>query len=337
MPDIYETSQAFRARLLRRERQTVTEIRKAYKVAERRLLVELASLTAQIEQAIERGETVNPSWLFRQERYQALLFQIQREIGIIARRADRRITAAQGDAVTMAVSDAASLTVAQAVTVDFNRLNKAAVEHLVGNLSDGSPLSSLLNDLPRQARTAVSDALIQGVTLGWNPRKTARAFRAALGGNRARAERLSRTETIRAYREATRSSYQENADIISGWRWTASKSARTCLACLSKDGTIYPLNKPMAQHPNCRCQLVCVLIDAPLPDIETGAAWFERQPDSVKAQMMPKIAFDAYKEGSITLKDFEGHKHHPRWGESVYQRSYREITQFPRVVRAAGA
>ena len=269
-----------------------------------------------------------------------LLFQIQREISRVAAYAGIWITNAQKDAVNLAIKDSANLTAvvaAQAeVVATFNRIAPSAVEALTGTLADGSPLKSLLDELPRHARTAVTDALVQGVTLGWNPRKTAREMKAALNGNMARALRISRTETIRAYREATRASYQANSDLISGWQWVSAHSRRTCLACLSKDGTIYPLEKPMPQHVNCRCTTIGILIDAPLPDIETGAQWFAKQPDEVKQEMMPAVAWDDFQSGRITLKDFEGRKFHPRWGESVYQRSYREIERGMVRTRAVG-
>ncbi len=63
------------------------------------------------------------------------------------------------------------------------------------------------------------------------------AIRGRLGGNLVRALRISRTEMLRAYREATRRNYQANGDIVAGWRWLCAKQARTCAACLAMDGT----------------------------------------------------------------------------------------------------
>lgn len=52
-----------------------------------------------------------------------------------------------------------------------------------------------------------------------------------------RALRISRTEMLRAYREATRRNYQANGDIVPGWRWLCAKQPRTCAARLAMDGT----------------------------------------------------------------------------------------------------
>jgi len=62
----------------------------------------------------------------------------------------------------------------------------------------------------------VRDALIAGVGTGQNPRIIARQIRQALRGNLVRALRISRTETLRSYREASHRSYQANDDIMEG-------------------------------------------------------------------------------------------------------------------------
>jgi SPP1 gp7 family putative phage head morphogenesis protein len=112
---------------------------------------------------------------------------------------------------------------------------------------------------------------------------------------------------------------------VEHWQWIASKSSRTCLACLALDGQIFPITKPFPQHPNCRCTFLLFPPDYTPPAYQTGAAWFDEQPDEVKATMMPKDALAAYQRGEVTLQDFVGVKKSKAWGEMRYQKSWREI------------
>jgi hypothetical protein len=60
------------------------------------------------------------------------------------------------------------------------------------------------------------------------------------------------------------------------------------------------------------------------PARELGAQWFEKQPDEVKQAMMSKVAFEAYQKGEVTLQDFVGIKRSRVWGETRYERSFKD-------------
>jgi SPP1 gp7 family putative phage head morphogenesis protein len=334
MPDIIQIANQYRAAILKKERAAAVRLIDAYGTAWARLKKNLDKLTEQISDARAKGETVNQFWLVRQERYFLLLRQVSGEMAKFADVAEATITKQQSAAVKAGLSDSVKLmeTAADSASISstFNKLPVAAVENLVGTLGNGSPLRTLLNQLAPSARQIVEQGLIEGVALGRNPTAIARQIREGLGGNMTRALTISRTEVLRSYRSASLASYRQNQDIISGWRWISSKSRRTCLNCLSRDGSIYPLTKPMPAHVRCRCTFAAVLINAPTPDAETGTQWFERQPDEIKKEMMGAKAFAEYKAGKIGLKDFEGEKFNPLWGNSTYQRSLKEIQSQPR-------
>lgn len=323
--DIYQHSQQFRDALLQRERAASVRLVKVYAPIWTRLEKRLAALSRQIEIARERGEDVNASWLARQERYQALLEQVAKEISRFADTAGDVITDQQQAAVRAALKDSEALigdAIAQTPSVSgtFNKLPASAVESLAGFLGDGSPLRSLLGQFGVNARRKIEEELLAGIGLGISPRATARKIRDALGGNLARALLISRTETLRAYREASHRTRQQNADLIDGWYWTAVKGPRTCAACLSLDGTFHTADERMASHPNCRCVATPAIVGVPPPPSTRGVDWFADQPAEVQRRILrSQAAYEAYREGRLRLQDFVGLRVDPRWGRSYFQ------------------
>ena len=177
----------------------------------------------------ERGEEISLSWLYRAERLRLLQDQVRAETRQFANYAGVQITDAQRVAVDMGQRHAEQLALAglgeppPGVTVTWARLPRDAVTDLVGFLHDGSPLRSLLVEPGPEASKAVRDTLIAGVATGQNPRTIARQIRQALGGNLVRALRISRTEILRSYREASHRSYQASDDIMEGWIWHSAR------------------------------------------------------------------------------------------------------------------
>ena len=331
MPDLYQQAQAFRAALLRRDNAALAAITEAYGQAYSRLLRQLADLLNQIAARRAQGLPDNPAWLAKSARYNQLLRDIDKEFQRFGLNTGQLVRARQADEFQRGVRDAATLTQtgiqnAPRLSVQFDKLAPAAVEQMIGALQDSTPLVKLFDEIAPLAVTQAKDTLTNAVVQGWSPRKAAAELRRALGIPLNRALTIARTETIRAYREAAREQYQANDDIIKGWRWIASKSLRTCLNCLSRDGRIYPLEKPLPQHPNCRCTLSPVLIGADdAANYQTGTEWFNALPDDQQRQMMSGKAFELYKAGDITLQDFEGEKKSRKWGVSTYERNVKEI------------
>ena len=329
MADIYQQANEFRAALLSREREAEARLIRVYGQIYSRLLRQLTLLNKQIDDARERGETVNVGWLFRQERYNALLRQLDAEFGKWGTFATAQVTRGQEQGIESGVRDSSRLIEAgikeAGLSTAFNRLSVASVQASIGFLADNTPLSALFARINAATAEDAKQALINSVAQGWGARRTAQELRSTLSIPLSRALTIARTETLRSYRTATQQTYQANADVLTGWYWTASKSRRTCLSCLSRDGQFYPLEKPFPPHPRCRCTLTPAIKGVDEPTRETGAQWFERQPDEVKREMMPLKAFEAYKAGRIRLSDFEGEKYHALWGPGTYQRSLREI------------
>lgn len=323
---IYETAARFRRDLLQRERKAASEMVRAYGQSWQRIRMQLDDLTNQITEARANGEDVSLSWLFQRNRLQALQGQVENELREFARFAEQRIVAEQAEAVRAAQNHAVQLTLAgfgetSGVAVSLTRLSTAALTDLVGFQQNGSPLRNLLDELGPVASADVRRALITGVATGQNPRTIARQVRNAVGGSLARALRISRTEVMRSYREATHRNYEANADIVVGWIWLAAKQARTCPMCLAMDGSVHDLDERLDDHPNGRCTSIPALRGIARPKTTTGAEWFAAQNEETQRKVLGDAGYEAYRAGAVTLQDFVGRRRTKAWGTTRYAKS----------------
>jgi hypothetical protein len=131
------------------------------------------------------------------------------------------------------------------IGLSWNRLPDEAFTNFVGIAADGNPVGALLAPLGREAAGGVKDAIGTGIALGKGPRQTAQLVRVAAGMPLSKALLITRTETNRAFREATRLDYANNSQVVKGYRRLAAHSERTCMACIALDGTLYALDEPL--------------------------------------------------------------------------------------------
>lgn len=333
----------FRSSLRGREAAAVTSMSDAYAVARAAIEGRLERLTQSIESAGEAGETISEAWLVRQARYQELMLQIEREMQDLGAQTLPALSAVQREVVGMADAQAPRMAAAAAgkapagVTLTWNRLPSAALEAFVGTASDGGPLASLLSSLGQgdaargipSLSAQIHDALVAGIATGQNPRQIAEAMRAsvesALNLSQTRAETIARTETMRAYREATRQTYEQNPGVVQGWIWTATRDRRTCRGCWAMHGREFPVDQILDDHPNGRCiatpktpswaQLTGdESIPDTRPDLGLGADLFDALSDERKQQILGPALFDHFVAGDVILADCVTQTTDPRWG-----------------------
>lgn len=333
---IHAIVERHRAELLRGERAAASEMVRAYGQIWQRLRQEIMALSAEYNEAAKANAEISADWVLRYGRLETLQAQVEDEMRQFAAMADELIQAQQQQAVTLAQQHSAELVAAQgAVNVSWNRLSTSAITDLVGFTRDGSPLRTLLDALGPQASQAVRAGLVEGLALGQNPTAIAARIRGDLGGDLAQALKISRTETLRSYREATLRGYQENSDIIAGWRWNATKSGRTCAMCLAMDGTFHKLDEHMDDHPNGRCSMISVLRgqEGQKSEWDTGAQWFEKQDEATQRKILGNAGYEAYRGGAVNLVDFVGQRQSRAWGSTRYARSLVEILGEPQAQR----
>jgi SPP1 gp7 family putative phage head morphogenesis protein len=350
--DIERVMADFRRDVLRRERAAASEMVRRYGGIWQRIKLELAALQKAIAEARDAGETVDVAWLLRQERYTALLQHVEGELRTFAAYAESAITQQQVEAITAAQAHAEAIVRAQmgpmpeallraGVTLPWNRLPTGAIREMTGAMQEGSPLRALLDGLAVDGGERARSVLLEGLALGQNPSKTARQMRKALGVELNRALTISRTETLRAYREATRASWQENDSLVKGWEWRSARDYRTCAACWAMHGTRHRLDEPLDDHPNGRCVMRAIsptwaelgkelgvdLSDVPerQRDTATGAELFATMPEDMQRSVLGDRGYEAYAAGKVKLEDFVGRKRSRAWGTMRYARPLKAI------------
>lgn len=294
---------------------------------------EYRALNDRIKQAEENGEAISPSWAFRQERYKTLMAQISAQNAALMDVARQQIDAGVESAANLGAQHAEGLTTAISPSVrgTFSSLPTDAVKAIAGAVQDAeSPVHQLLNSIAgADVGFYLSRQIANGIVTGRNPNVTARMMRQEYAGlSLARATRIARTETMRAYREGAHQSYLRNSDVVGEWMWLAARQSRTCACCWAMSGTRHPLTERLDGHPNCRCRAIPVPLSAQqlgLPDgidvtpgilteEQSGEKLFADLPDDVKLAVLGPGKFKAYKEGQIALSDLVSRKQSEVWG-----------------------
>ena len=284
--------------------------------------------------AIAQRRELKPWQVGRMQRLQELEAQMVTRVNTFSRVAGSAVTEGQRAAVGLSVQGSpltANAGLPRGITLDnlanigigWNQLPETAFEAFVGISGDGAPLGRLLAELGPQAAKATKEAIRTGLATGESPISIANAVRRQAGMPLTRALTISRTEVLRAHREATRLSYAANSNVVKGYRRLASKDSDTCMACIALDNTLYQTNQPLDSHPNCRCAIVPDVLsykdlglDIPdEPALQTGQQWFAGQGAATQKQMMGNKTFAAYQDGRIQLHDLVSTTTSPVWGQ----------------------
>lgn len=341
MPSALERAAArFRRELLNNERQAASVMVRAYGAAWGAVSLRVSDLQRQIVEAQAAGATISPAWFYQYNRAQTLQAQIEAELRRFGAYAAESTTGLQSRAVEAARRHSAALVDLAAgvrpvgIEAPFDVLPTAALQDLVGFAADGSPLREVYGEIAGGVADRVTDTMVSAVSAGLGPRETARLIRRQFGTGLARALLVSRTETLRAYREAAHRNYEANSDVVEGWIWYATLGPRTCAACFAMHGSFHELKEHMASHPNCRCTPVPAVkpwkaLGYNIPDnrpvIESGETAFARLTAQEQERVLGKAAFAAYRSGAVGLVDFAGRRHSDDWGTTLARRSLQDI------------
>ena len=333
MPSTLELALArFRAALLAQEGRATGQVLAAYADVRPVLVARIDELVA-----ILAERPLSGSELWRLERAQALLQQVQIEMARLGAGAAPNVARGAATVVELAGAQAQALTlvtaardqaVAARVLTGWNKLNPAAVESLIGRYGNEAILRERLVALGLKAADrmtaanldAIRSGLAQGVALGTHPRAVAAKLAAQLDVSAAQMVTVARTVQLDAFRDAALQNYRANADILDGWIWTASHSERTCLACLSLDGRRFGLDVTfMPSHDRCRCSPRPSVKGVADPGRQTGADWLAAQPEETQRKMVPQTAWEEFRRGDLRLDDFRALDRDPKWGDSYRQ------------------
>lgn len=328
-PLAIDVMEAQRAALLRADEAAMRAMAQRWLQIEQALQAQVDALVLELAQ---QGEGPLTMWqLVRLRRYQTLQEQIAAQMERYTAYVAQDITTRQRTTGLEAI-DQSSLAINAAaadagIQLQFDRLPAASIERMVGLAGDGSPLRAVLQDAGTIGADALAQQLVQGVALGLNPRELARrALRQGLATSFTRMVTIARTEVLRVARQTTLDNYR-HSNVVRAYRRVASKSQRTCIACLALDGEIYPLTRPFEEHVNGRCVSVPVLIRGTPLAYETGREWFARQPEGVQRQMMGPGRWDLWQSGDVTWDDLVRIHENETWGNSPQVTPVRELEQ----------
>jgi SPP1 gp7 family putative phage head morphogenesis protein len=300
------------------------EMARRWLAVERRLMGQIDALALRMTAVHEAGGTVSVNMLMTEVRYQELLIQLHEEQAKYTVYAERTITNGQQAMASAGVSQSQAAIAAQ-VSTSFNRLPVAAVEHMVGLTGAGTPLNTLLVQSWPLSAQGLTQALVDGVALGYNPRKVARQMAEGMTGSLNRMMTIARTEQLRVYRESSRQSYIESG-IVTSYTRIAAHDSRTCLNCILLEGTKYATDELMPSHPNCRCALIPIVRGAPEPQWQRGEEWLRAQDSATQESIMGKGLYEGWRLGRIELADTVQITQNATWGPTLRSVPLRELT-----------
>lgn len=301
-PTVLDLAARYRAALLAQDTAALARLVTAYAGVARRLqgLIDALGMElAALETVPTRGQVE------RMRRYRELLAQVNDELVRYSAYAGTEMSTAARAAIELAQRHARGLVTAQAgVGVGWNRLSTDAIEQLLGFLDPTGPLFARLEKLAPYMAERVSQTIIENIALGRNPRAWAGLIRDQLGIGLSDSLRMARTVQIKSYQEATRANYIANADLVSGWIWSAELDADVCMACAAQHGTLHTNDESLDGHWNCRCAMIPNVVDSERA-IEEGAgqAWFDALPEDEQRALMGAGRHDAYADGQFSFGD----------------------------------
>jgi SPP1 gp7 family putative phage head morphogenesis protein len=325
-PAVVQVMNGFRRDLLNREATQQARMVAQWRQVERGLIEQVERFTERVAQdGLTAGQI--RSRQFQLDRYAELLRQARTELNKYVEVVTPQITAEQRVYAARGIQQAsAGIRVAVAgARITFDVLPVMAIENLVGLAGDGSPLRNLLQSSYGAGAQGMLDTLIQSVATGRNPKVTARMMvREGLSQSLSRMMLTARTEQLRVFRESSRQQYR-NSGVVEGYRRLATKSSRTCVACLIADGELLELDEVLATHPGCRCTSVPIVTGFAPVQWEKGADWLQKQPEHVQRKIMGPGRFQGWKDGAFSLGDMVTKRSNSTWGDSLQPSSLRDL------------
>jgi SPP1 gp7 family putative phage head morphogenesis protein len=346
---IQRTIAEYRKRLMQHEQQAEAALNRAHghtvvtyiQPSLDKFYGQIAARQQEILDSQEEGDTTPPTipaaWLNEQRRLETIKSLISGQVDQYGAMAQATARQSQHVGVQLGLQSGQALLQASkpvGVSYTFGVPSTKAIANLVGVTQAGSPLSDLFAGFGREAAQKASQALVSGVTLGWNPRRIAPLVEEALGVSRNRALTIARDQLNNAYRQAAIQTYQANSDIMDGMVRIADLSPRTCAPCIVLNGTVYKLDDDPGFHTSDRCSLAPLTkswsdILGPLGidtsniedtrlDIQSGSDWFDQQDEATQRSILGNSGYDIWKNNEdVTLQDFVTHTHDEDWGNSI--------------------
>jgi SPP1 gp7 family putative phage head morphogenesis protein len=246
------------------------------------------------------------------------------------------ISAVDGIAIVSSNAEAAAITQAVAAVLNVTTPNTDLIRQAVRRRPfNGGILSSWLTQLERNDVDRIWRRILQGMTDG----ETTEAIVQGVLGTRSLAYRdgirhvtrsgtalLTRTAINHATNAGRHLLWEQNADILKGYKWVSTLDSRTSDICRFRDGMIWKISRgplPPA-HPDCRSTTVPIVkswqqLGIPSHELNVGTRsalngvvpanvtyneWLVTQSDIVIREALGPARFKLWKAGDVDIGDF---------------------------------
>lgn len=256
---------------------------------------------------------------------------------------ERLIMEASGEVVDTSYGSTAralSQEVAETIHGFKSRIPIETVEKIVDGPLGGHHLSTWVNRLDADVLGKARQVMVNAMTAGDGLDAVAKQLRDVAGLARHESRLLARTVFADASDRAENQVYQDNADVITGFKLLATLDVSTCLVCASYEtGEVYESRDELPSvpiHPQCRCRVVALTkySQAGLRPAVTEEKWktvrhkdgttsqkrvsleskqvsgnttfeqfFDRQPKSWQESYLGQGKYELYKSGKIDFSD----------------------------------
>lgn len=211
---------------------------------------------------------------------------------------DATVTNTAQNAIPLGQDAAEQLVRAAGLKGTFNTINPAAIEKLLDYLQDGSALYKRINSIAKAYTPEIADAIVQGVSIGKNPKAIADLLTKEFGMPLTDSLRTTRTVQIWSYRESSRAAYLANSDVVSGWIWYADLSSECCSACWAMHGSFHTNDETLDDHYNGRCTAIPLVVGAE-NEITSGEDEFNNLSEDEQRAIMGDAKYEAWSEGKF--------------------------------------
>lgn len=324
-PKVVTTLREFQEGILSQESAQFEEMARRWRELERELQGDLDSVALEIQRLKANGQTVRPSLVARQERYQRLIARAEEQVELYVQYADELISRRQQELGHAGLSHAATALGIAGAPIGLASASIEDLEDEIGRAGNGETIEEVLrsrmvrddagNPLPEVAGL-LAGTLSMGVAAGWTTNRVTGQMRNDMARGLTTALGVARTEQVRTYGTAHVLQYRKSG-LVEGVLRLPAHNRNTCAACLADEGTFYPLVKKVPDHVNGRCASIPKLKNVDAPRWTGGEEWFMQQDESMQSSILGPGRLQAYKEGKFGFPDLVTHKDDPEWGESI--------------------
>ena len=306
--DVISLAEKFRAQLIAQDAVQLARVSDAYRLIYNRLKDKIDLLVAEVGElgVVTRGQVV------RLARYKSLITSIETEMAQFSGFINVELSTTANQLIGQASAHVQVYMRVSGLTGQFATIPPETIHTLLGFLDPSGPLYERLGKLAATNAAAVSEAIIEGVGLGYSPIKLAKIINTQLGVGLTDALRMTRTVQLWTYRESTRANYAANADVVFGWIWFAELTG-ACMSCVNQHGSIHRLDETLDDHHNGRCAMLPFTGDNPIE--QSGADWFAEQPKAYQVQQMGPAKYDAWNSGKVSISDMSKTVHNDVFGD----------------------